>query len=54
VTRPQAGQPGFDYQQMMGGEFFFCHHIHTGSGVHPTFYPMDTGGSFPGGKVAGV
>jgi hypothetical protein len=25
-----------------------------GSGVHPTSYPMDTGGSFSGGKVTGA
>jgi hypothetical protein len=25
--------------------------IGTGSGVHPTSYPMSTGGSFPGGKA---
>jgi hypothetical protein len=34
----------------------FClHHvIQTGSVIHPTFYPMGTGGSFPGGKAAGM
>jgi len=26
----------------------------TGSGIHPAFYPMGTGGSFPGDKVAGA
>jgi hypothetical protein len=26
----------------------------TGSGVHPTSYPMSTGGSFPKGKAAGT
>jgi alpha-glucosidase (family GH31 glycosyl hydrolase) len=26
--------------------------VQTGIGVHPTSYPMDTGGSFPGGKAA--
>jgi hypothetical protein len=25
--------------------------IQTGSGAHPAFYPMGTGGSFPGGKA---
>jgi len=30
------------------------HHIQTGSGAHPTSYPMGTRGSFPGGKEAGV
>jgi hypothetical protein len=28
--------------------------IQIGSGAHPTSYPMGTGGSFPGGKVAGA
>jgi hypothetical protein len=26
----------------------------TGSGAHPASYPMDTWGSFPGGKAAGA
>jgi hypothetical protein len=34
--------------------FSLEHCIQTGSGVHPASYPMCTGGSFPGGKVAGV
>jgi hypothetical protein len=25
--------------------------VQTGSGAHPAFYPMGTGGSFPGGKA---
>jgi hypothetical protein len=25
--------------------------VHTGSGAHPTSYPMGTGGPFPGGKA---
>jgi hypothetical protein len=25
--------------------------VQTGSGVHPAFYPMGTGGPFPGGKA---
>jgi hypothetical protein len=29
------------------------HDVQTGSGVHPTSYPMDTGGSFPGLKQPG-
>jgi hypothetical protein len=33
---------------------FLLHILQTGSGVHPTFYPMGTGASFPGDKVAGV
>jgi len=34
--------------------FFLCHHIQTGSEAHKASYPMGTGGSYPGGKVAGV
>jgi hypothetical protein len=29
-------------------------HVETGSGAHPTSYPIGTGGSFPGGKAAGA
>jgi hypothetical protein len=29
------------------------HIVQTGSGVHPTFYNMGTGGSFPGVKRQG-
>jgi hypothetical protein len=28
--------------------------VHTGSGVHPTSYPMGRGCTFPGGKAAGA
>jgi hypothetical protein len=28
------------------------HVVQTGSGVHPTSYPMGTAGSFPSGKAA--
>jgi hypothetical protein len=34
------------------GNFSLHHHVQTGSGAHPASYPMDTRGSFPGGKVA--
>jgi hypothetical protein len=37
-----------------GMGFFLCHHIQTGSEAHKASYPMGTGGSYPGGKVAGV
>jgi hypothetical protein len=30
----------------------FLHVVQTGSGVHTTYYPMGTGGSFPGCKAA--
>jgi hypothetical protein len=28
--------------------------VQTGSGVHPTFYPLGTEGSFPWDKAAGA
>jgi hypothetical protein len=28
--------------------------FNVGSGTHPAPYPMGTGGSFPGGKLAGA
>jgi hypothetical protein len=34
-------------------EIFFLHNVQTGSGAHPASYPLGTGGSFPGDKVAG-
>jgi hypothetical protein len=37
-----------------GQEFTLLHVVQTGSGVHPTSYPMGTGGPFPGGKAAGA
>jgi hypothetical protein len=36
------------------GSFYLCHHIQTGSGVHPPFYSMGITGSFLGHKVAGL
>jgi len=39
----------------VGAEIFcFHHHIQIGSEAHPASYSMSTGGSFPGGKVAGA
>jgi hypothetical protein len=38
----------------VGSRFFSLHVVQTGSGVHPTSCPMGSGGSFLGGKVAGV
>jgi hypothetical protein len=34
--------------------FSLLHSVQTDSGVHPASYPMATGGSFPGGTVAGA
>jgi len=36
------------------GNFSLHHHVQNGPGAHPVSYPMDTGGSFPGGKAAGA
>jgi hypothetical protein len=33
-------------------EFEFLYSVQTGSGAHPTSYPMDTGDSFPRVKTA--
>jgi hypothetical protein len=37
-----------------GAGNFSLHRVQNGSGAHPASYPMGTGGSFPGGKAAGV
>jgi hypothetical protein len=34
------------------GNFPLRHRVQTGSGTHPSSYPMGTGGSFPEGKAA--
>jgi hypothetical protein len=34
------------------GSFSLRHRVQVGCGAHPASYPMDTGGCFPGGKVA--
>jgi hypothetical protein len=36
------------------GNFSLHHRVQNGSGAHPASYPMDTSGSFPGGKAAGA
>jgi hypothetical protein len=36
------------------GNFSLHHRIQNGSGAHPTYCPMGTRGSFPGGKAVGV
>jgi hypothetical protein len=35
------------------GNFSLQHHVQTGSGAHPPFYPLGTRGSFPGVKQLG-
>jgi hypothetical protein len=37
----------------VGSRFSLLHVVETGSEVHPTSYPMGTGGSFPGVKRRG-
>jgi hypothetical protein len=36
----------------VGQHFSLLHSVQTGSGTQPAYYPMGTGGSFPGGTVA--
>jgi hypothetical protein len=36
------------------GNFSLHHRVQNGFGTHPSYYPMDTRGSFPGGKAAGA
>jgi hypothetical protein len=49
VTSYGLDDPGVGVQ-----EFSLLQIVQTGSEVHPTSYPMGTGGSFAGGKVAGA
>jgi len=37
----------------LGRGFSLCHHVQTGSGVHPASYPLESGNSFSRGKMAG-
>jgi hypothetical protein len=37
-----------------GAGNFCLHRVQNGSGAHSASYPMDTRGSFPGGKAAGA
>jgi hypothetical protein len=36
------------------GNFSLHHRVQNGSEAHPASYPMDTRGSFPGGKATGA
>jgi hypothetical protein len=45
---------GSEFDSRLSQEFSLLHVVRTGSGAHPASYPMGTGGSFPGGKAAGV
>jgi hypothetical protein len=35
-------------------KFSLLHSVQTGSGAHSAFYPMGAGGSYHGGKAAGI
>jgi hypothetical protein len=37
-----------------GAGNFSLHRVQTRSGAHQASYPLDNGGSFPGGKAAGT
>jgi hypothetical protein len=41
---------GSEFESRWRQEFLLLHVVQTGSGAHPAFYLMDTGGSFPGVK----
>jgi hypothetical protein len=43
-----------EFESRYGQEFSFIPVVQTASGVHPTFYPMIIGDSFPGDKAAGA
>jgi hypothetical protein len=45
---------GSEFDSQYGQEFSLLLVIQTGSGVHPTSYPMGAEGYFLGGKVAGA
>jgi hypothetical protein len=45
---------GFGVESWYSQEYSILNIVQTGSVVHPTSYPMGTGASFPGGKVAGA
>jgi hypothetical protein len=41
---------GWEFESRYGQEFSLLHVVQTGSGVHPTSYPVRSGGSFPAGE----
>jgi hypothetical protein len=56
-SRDSAGvQAGWSVVRVpaAAGNFSLHHRVQTGSGAHPTSYPMDTRGSFPRGIVVGA
>jgi hypothetical protein len=51
VTSYGLNNQGVGVWVQVGSRIFFLQVFQTGSGVHLTSYPMDTGGSYPGGKA---
>jgi hypothetical protein len=45
---------GVEFESRKGKKFSLLHVVQTGSGVHPTSYPMGNGELFSGGKAAGT
>jgi hypothetical protein len=45
---------GSEFESRYDLEFSLLYVVQTGSGVHPTSYPMGTGGYFPGDKATGA
>jgi hypothetical protein len=41
-----------EFESPLGQKFTFLYIVQTGSGAHPTSYPMGTGGFFSGSKAA--
>jgi hypothetical protein len=54
ATKLRAGRPWLVQFPSGEGNFSLHHFLQTGSGAHPASYPMGTGSSFPGDKVAGA
>jgi hypothetical protein len=52
MTRPRAGQPGFDSRQRQG-IFLFTAAFISALEAHPAYSPKGTGGSFPEVKRTG-
>jgi hypothetical protein len=53
IRKIHLGFPGFDSRQAVG-IFLFATTSRPALGAHPASKPMETGGSFSGGKVAGA
>jgi hypothetical protein len=48
------GDRGVGVRVTVGATISLLHLVQTGSGTHPVSYPIDIGGSIPGGKAAGA